>query len=85
MRFTLGFLTGLAAAWAALAIWQRVPEFGPIDADDEPIPELSYEEAVAMRGRGVDVMHNMVRLTGNPVPRPWPTSQERRHDRASQA
>lgn len=36
MRFALGFLAGVAAAWAALAIWQRVPPLGPIDAVDEP-------------------------------------------------
>lgn len=35
MKFLLGFLSGLAAAWAALAIWQRVPSLGPIDAADE--------------------------------------------------
>jgi len=66
IRFLLGFVSGLAAAWAALAIWQRVPEFGPVDAIDEraivptselvssdpPDRPLSYEEAIAMRGRG---------------------------------
>lgn len=35
MRFLLGFASGLAAAWAALAIWQRVPPLGPIDACDD--------------------------------------------------
>lgn len=35
MRFLLGLLSGLAAAWAALAIWRRVPSLGPIDAVDE--------------------------------------------------
>lgn len=25
MRFTIGWLAGVATAWAALAIWQRVP------------------------------------------------------------
>ncbi|WQY99808.1 hypothetical protein [Microbacterium phage MO526] len=32
MRYLLGVLTGLAAAWAALAIWRRVPPFPDIDA-----------------------------------------------------
>lgn len=32
-RFTLGFLAGLAAAWAVLAIWRRVPEFPDLDVD----------------------------------------------------
>lgn len=39
MRFALGFLAGVGAAWAALAIWQRVPPLGPvddIDSDDAP-------------------------------------------------
>jgi len=35
MRFLLGFAAGIAAAWAALAIWQRVPEFPDIDAEGE--------------------------------------------------
>jgi hypothetical protein len=35
MKFALGFVAGLGAAWAALAIWQRVPPLGPIDPDDE--------------------------------------------------
>lgn len=26
MRFALGVATGVAAAWAALAIWQRLPQ-----------------------------------------------------------
>jgi hypothetical protein len=38
MRFTLGFFAGLGAAWAALAIWQRVPPFGPVDPSDEAWP-----------------------------------------------
>lgn len=33
MRFLAGVAVGLAAAWAALAIWQRVPEFPEIDPD----------------------------------------------------
>lgn len=35
MKFALGFVVGLGAAWAALAIWQGVPPLGPIDPDDE--------------------------------------------------
>lgn len=35
MRFVLGFASGLAAAWAALAIWQRVPPLGPVDPGDD--------------------------------------------------
>lgn len=35
MRFLLGFASGVAAAWAALAIWQRVPPLGPVDAVDD--------------------------------------------------
>lgn len=30
-RFALGILTGLAAAWTALAIWGRIPLLGPIE------------------------------------------------------
>lgn len=40
MRFLLGFFAGLGAAWAALAIWQRVPPLGPIDASDDVDPAL---------------------------------------------
>lgn len=68
MRFALGFAAGLATAWAALAIWQRIPPLGPIDQSDLDLA-LTYEEAVAMRGRGVDVMSIAER--GIPVPRPW--------------
>jgi hypothetical protein len=39
MRFLLGFASGVAAAWAALAIWQRVPPLGPVDAADEDVWE----------------------------------------------
>lgn len=35
MRFALGFAAGIAAAWGALAIWQRVPPLGPVDAVDD--------------------------------------------------
>lgn len=38
MKFLLGFASGVAAAWAALAIWQRVPPLGPVDAVDEAFP-----------------------------------------------
>lgn len=39
MRFLLGFLTGVGAAWAALSIWQgRLPE------DDEPGPAPYVDE-----------------------------------------
>lgn len=36
MRFWLGVLAGIGAAWAALAIWQRVPPLSEIvwEADD---------------------------------------------------
>lgn len=33
MRYLLGLLTGLAAAWAALAIWRRVPPFPDIEPE----------------------------------------------------
>lgn len=36
MRFALGFLAGVGAAWAALAIWQGVAPLGPIDPGDVP-------------------------------------------------
>lgn len=39
MKFWLGVITGLGLAWAALAIWQRVPEFPDIDEHEE---ELEY-------------------------------------------
>lgn len=41
MRFLLGLVTGLAAAWSALAIWQRVSPFGPIDdIDPDLVPDV---------------------------------------------
>lgn len=40
IRFLLGVATGIAAAWSALAIWQRFPPLGPIDPDDEAIDDL---------------------------------------------
>lgn len=38
MKFTLGFIAGLGAAWAALAIWQKIPVLGEFvwEADAEP-------------------------------------------------
>jgi len=38
MRFVLGFLAGIAAAWAALAIWRGVPPLGPVDDGDDDGP-----------------------------------------------
>lgn len=50
MRFAIGFLAGAGAVWAALAIWQRVPPLGPVDAVDEklwpPPPEVDVEAYV---------------------------------------
>lgn len=34
MKLLIGFLLGLGTAWAALAIWQRVPQFPEIDDSD---------------------------------------------------
>lgn len=43
MKFSLGFLSGLAAAWAALAIWRSIPPLGPVDvADMDDIDRLVY-------------------------------------------
>lgn len=39
MRFVLGFASGFAAAWVALAIWQRVPPIGPVDPGDDEVWE----------------------------------------------
>jgi hypothetical protein len=35
MKFTLGFIAGLGAAWAALAIWQKIPVLGEFDHIDD--------------------------------------------------
>ena len=44
MKFAIGFAAGLAAAWAALAIWQRVPEFPDLDASEVPdVEELRWQ------------------------------------------
>jgi len=37
MKFALGFLAGVGAAWAALAIWQRVPAFPDIDNERDDL------------------------------------------------
>lgn len=47
MKFAIGFAAGLAAAWAALAIWQRVPEFPDLDASEVPDVEVPEEFAAA--------------------------------------
>ena len=36
MRFAIGFAAGVAAAWAALAVWQRTPPFPDLDASEVP-------------------------------------------------
>lgn len=51
MKFALGFAAGVAAAWAALAIWQRVPEFPLIDADIPPVGDDAIDRIVYHRGR----------------------------------
>lgn len=63
MRFVLGFASGVAAAWAALAIWQRVPPIGPIDAVDEDVWEPrrgdrrpGFEDSVAGDGSLAAIM-----------------------------
>lgn len=59
MRFLLGFASGVAAAWAALAIWQRVPPLGPVDATDEDVWEPrrgdcrpGFDDSVALHSGG---------------------------------
>lgn len=54
MKFTLGFITGLGAAWAALAIWQKIPTLGEFvwEADAEPdLPKFEGEDANNWIGR----------------------------------
>ena len=48
MRFAIGFAAGVAAAWAALAIWQRVPEFPDLDADE--VPDIEGDPDVDANG-----------------------------------
>lgn len=36
MRIAVGWLLGVASAWAALAIWRRIPPFPDIDPADVP-------------------------------------------------
>lgn len=36
MRYLVGWLAGIATAWAALAIWRRIPPF----PDIEPEPDV---------------------------------------------
>jgi len=40
MKFTLGFLAGVGAAWTALAIWQHraIPDIDPADVPDVAQP-----------------------------------------------
>jgi len=35
MKLLVGFVAGVAASWAALAIWQAFPPLGPIDPADD--------------------------------------------------
>lgn len=49
MRFLLGVVAGVATAWAALAIWQRLPEFPDLDA--EQVPDLNELPPAWRRGR----------------------------------
>lgn len=48
MKFAIGFAAGLAAAWAALAIWQRVPEFPDLDAGE--VPDIEMPEGFVAAG-----------------------------------
>jgi len=48
MRFAIGFAAGVAAAWAALAVWQRVPEFPDLDAGE--VPEIDEDYWLPRRG-----------------------------------
>lgn len=59
MKLFAGFLLGLGTAWAALAIWQRLPEFPDIDEMDD-IDRIVYlgespEEALHRTGERDDV------------------------------
>lgn len=40
MKYLIGWLIGVGTAWAALAIWQRVPEFPDIDHGAEEADDL---------------------------------------------
>lgn len=58
MKFALGFAAGLTVAWAALAIWQRVPPLGPIDPGDEPVySEALTRDVMRLADRGVPLSH----------------------------
>ena len=59
MKMFLGFLMGLSTAWAALAIWQKVPPFPDIDEMDD-IDRIVYlgetpEDALHHAGERDDV------------------------------
>src|SRR5690606_13106412 len=57
MKFALGFAFGVAAVWAALAIWQRIPPLGPIDpGDDYPPPPWTDPEAFYAPRPNVDAV-----------------------------
>lgn len=58
MRFWLGVLAGIGAAWAALAIWQQVPPLAAIvweddDIDPDDVPPV--EPWPPLRGERDDV------------------------------
>lgn len=36
MKIAAGFLLGVAAAWAAIAIWQRIPPFPELEPEGNP-------------------------------------------------
>lgn len=52
MKFTLGFIAGLGAAWAALAIWQKIPVLDEFvwEADAEPEVDTDPKPLFAQGG-----------------------------------
>ncbi|QDF19034.1 hypothetical protein SEA_HERMEONYSUS_18 [Microbacterium phage Hermeonysus] len=42
MRYLVGWLAGIATAWAALAIWRRVPPLSEVVWEPEPGVEYDY-------------------------------------------
>lgn len=46
MKFLIGWTAGLLTAWAALAIWRRIPPFPDLDAPP-PSGRPGYDDSVA--------------------------------------
>lgn len=65
MKVLIGWLLGLTTAWAALAIWQRVPSFP--DVDEPALSEFPDNEEWLTRNGEKPYVHLNNRFPPPPV------------------